>query len=250
VPLRLPRGLVDELLEFAQNNATYDVHDRGNGETLHRSIRIPWDKPIASQHVMDARSRARLQMMQGVRDLVVDSTLLDAVQRYLGCSPVNSQTSFWWSHANGPRDNDLTKLFHRDLDFTRSVKILVSLTDATERTGPTEYVPVSPSKEVSVDPRARRTDATAMKKRYGASSIRQFTGPAGSMIAFDPVIFHRGSAPDEGVRAILQVEWVSSTFSPAWDGWPIQTGLSPDGPWRDVLTNETWQRVHERWRVR
>lgn len=97
-----------------------------------------------------------------------------------------------------------TRLWHRDAEDRRIVKIIVYINDVDEPCGPFCYIPKT------VAPRGRlelvdgRVPDSVMGRHVAPRDAVHCTGPAGTVIFTDTcAVFHRGALPSESDRLTI-----------------------------------------------
>lgn len=122
----------------------------------------------------------------------LDPRLLAIVTRYIGLPVVYRGLTVRRDIAGGEKKD--TRLFHRDNEDNRIIKIVVYLNDIDEDGGPFEFIPLSlaPSSwRVALN--GSRVDDTAIAAFVPAEQWRTCTGRRGTALFVDTCrIFHRG----------------------------------------------------------
>jgi hypothetical protein len=150
-----------------------------------------------------------------VIELIADPTLLQMVQTYLQCEPVNVQVNTWFTVARDPPLQDVTQTYHQDFSWMKFLKVFIYLNDVKTENGATRYVPntfdhvtpllhVKPSYTIT----SRLTDEQVQTAYPGKEM--HFEGPAGSIMLADTQGFHSGTKLTRGTRQMLQLEYASS----------------------------------------
>jgi hypothetical protein len=129
--------------------------------------------------------------------------ILRLASEYLGCKPTLSSVGVRWSFpSDRPTD---TQRFHRDVDDWRFLKLFIYLTDVDETSGPHAYVRTSHKRGFGLQAKAYSMDH--VESRYGADKLATVTGPRGTTFMADTQGVHRGSAPIDRPRLILQAQY-------------------------------------------
>jgi hypothetical protein len=164
-----------------------------------------------------------------IQRLIADPSVLALAQAYLGCLPVLSAVSLWWSTAArfaSSAQADLAQMYHFDMDHIKWLKIFFYLTDVTPQNGPHCFIARSH--------RAGRQPPDLLKRgyvrisdndlesRYAKEDRIEFTGPQGTIFAVDTRGFHKGVSPQTGDRLVLSLEFADSLFGSAYarPPWP------------------------------
>ena len=167
-----------------------------------------------------------------IQNLLTESIILNVVQEYLGCCPVNTQTNCWWSVPNNKpvsksnskiilnKKKSAAQMFHQDFDHPKFVKLFLYLNDIESDNGPHTFVEGSSTKihpnlpkeyQLGKNPWNRLKDSF-VKERYGDGKIKEFTGKKGTIIIEDTRGFHKGKELQNGHRSLIQFEFASIMF--------------------------------------
>ncbi|HAX88785.1 MAG TPA: phytanoyl-CoA dioxygenase [Cyanobacteria bacterium UBA11370] len=149
--------------------------------------------PSESQYVIHADS-AQILSHPNIFLWGLEERLLNIVESYLGVPVAYRGVFFQRDLANG--QNVSTRLWHKDPEDYRIVKILVYLNDVNENGGPFEYIP----RYLNPQPFRLRYQLffsdSEMARLVPKSEWVSCTGTAETVIFFDPHnIFHRGKLP-------------------------------------------------------
>lgn len=180
--------------------------------------------------------------------LAVDHRLLDLAAALLDDDDLHIYAAEAWAKYTGACDYDQD--LHRDyLNHTilvptstsgcRQVEMFVFLTDVPEQLGPPHLVSRTHTEDLPAVPNwylqpgrpseGRYTDDSGSPQLYAREVSG--AGPAGTVIAFEPGTFHRGTqlTADRGVRYSMQlgfrpshlqwghrVSWTMQSFTPEW----------------------------------
>jgi hypothetical protein len=164
-----------------------------------------------------------------IQRLIADPSVLALAQAYLGCLPVLSAVSLWWSTSArfaSSAQADLAQMYHFDMDHIKWLKIFFYLTDVTPQNGPHCFI--ARSHRAGRQPRELlkrgyvRISDSDLESRYPKEDRIEFTGPQGSIFAVDTRGFHKGVSPQTGDRLVLSLEFADSLFggSYARPPWP------------------------------
>ena len=185
---------------------------------------------------------AAFQALPGVVGWGLSESLLDIVEHYLG-QPV------FYRGVVGRRELPdgqavETRLFHRDAEDVRSVKIIVYLNDVPPESGPFEYVPrgfTPPSGDLVF--RDGRVSDEEMARHAAESHWVRCEGPAGTVVIADTCsVYHRGRVPVAGHRDALFFAYNSSAptlpdmAGPIFDFGPLLPELALSERQRAALT--------------
>lgn len=151
-----------------------------------------------------AYSLKRVLACPGLLDLLNAPCILRIASDYLGCQPTLSSVGVRWSFpTGGPAAR--TQTFHRDVDDWRFLKLFVYLTDVDEGSGPHCYVRTSQASAFGWT--AKAYSQAELEDRFGADKLTTVVGPRGTTFIADTLGVHRGTAPVERPRLILQAQY-------------------------------------------
>lgn len=169
------------------------------------------DYASAESNVYEVADQTLIQNIPEVTQISNDPHILDVVEEFLGCKPIQTQAACWWSvnHSNSELDQCAQK-FHQDLTYSRFVKLFLYLNHITMQNGPHAYVPESYHKIVK--PEGLRTGGRVsddfIKQHY--PEIIYLTGKQGTMTLVDTRGYHKGTPLVSGHRLLIQLEWADS----------------------------------------
>jgi hypothetical protein len=154
-----------------------------------------------------------------IQKLLCDNMILQSIQEYLGCIPVNSSVNMWWSTNKVLRPDNLAanaQMYHFDMDRIKWVKVFFYLTDVFEGSG--EHVFVKGSHRFKSQPNeflrrgyARISDED-INSHFDKSKIESITGEKGTMFIEDTRGYHKGAPVKNGNRLVLEFEFADSLF--------------------------------------
>ena len=135
---------------------------------------------------------------------LIASAIEPLARAYLGacCKFLNSQVWITFPGTATARNKDFG--WHYDVDDFKFLKLFCYLNDVDAATGPHAILPAS---------HRSRHMYRFFNRQLDDRSARQFgepcviTGPAGSCFFEDTIIYHKGTAPTERPRIILQVQF-------------------------------------------
>lgn len=158
--------------------------------------------------------------IRGVIDFCEHPLLLGVADEYLGCkSKIAGLTSWKTKFLRDEASN--AQQFHRDIDALKWLKVFVYLTDVDEHNGPHVYVKKTHKINRFISFRRIKDDEIASS---GLEEVH-IKGPKGTVIIADSFGLHKGLAPKEGHRAILQVTYCRDRlFMMAYPNKPQLTG--------------------------
>jgi hypothetical protein len=149
-----------------------------------------------------------LMRWSGVMRWALDDRLLDIVEAYLGKEAAYDGALLYQSKADG-RENGI-RVWHRDREDTRMVKVAIYLSDVDENAGPFQIL--APDLQRMVDQRSNwrynvfrnANRAIQIRDSDWANGVRTVTGQRGTVILTDTARFHhRGSPPVDRDRTAI-----------------------------------------------
>ena len=144
----------------------------------------------------------------------LNSRLLDIVESYLGGPCAYDGLEAYHSRPDGKETS--TRLWHRDREDTRMVKVAIYLNDVDTAGGPFEVL--HPTFQTALEPKLSwryQAISDANLKSVSptgdqANLIRSLTGPRGTIIFVDPArCHHRGKPPTKSARSALFYSYFS-----------------------------------------
>lgn len=153
-----------------------------------------------------------------IQELLMDPTILNVVQDYLKCGPINTQATIWWSINFQDDEEELKRsaqMFHQDLSHVKFVKALIYLNDVDENSGPHVYVPGSVQNlKLPLDYTiSQRVSDEFIYEKYGKENVKVMTGKKGTILFEDTSGWHKGQPVVNGKRIILNLEFCVSFFN-------------------------------------
>lgn len=202
---RMPPELCDRLYRFA-TVAPCRVY---TGSTVSGEL-VTFD-PDSAQGTWCMVDQQVLHENPDIQNLAGDLTLLAVAQAFLGCRPVFTGCTMWWSAAflDEP-DPDLAQLFHFDMDQVKFLKLFVYLTDVGQGNGPHVFVRGSHRRLPKAMLEDRRYRDEEVLDHYPAHRVLTLTGPAGTMFAENTRGLHKGTAVKTGCRLLLELQYATS----------------------------------------
>jgi hypothetical protein len=145
--------------------------------------------------------------------IVHDPTLREIAQTYLSCVPTFLRSEICWSF---PRQTNLAErlanaqVFHCDINDFRTLKFFFYLTDVGPGAGPHRYIKKGPRSRILahqlLGQRCASIPDEVLEQTYGEQTAVIY-GDAGLGFVGDPYYFHRGDAPTERSRLLMQLEF-------------------------------------------
>lgn len=148
--------------------------------------------------------RNDLVTVKEILDIANNSSILNAVQEFLGATPTISNINMWWSFS-GKKGAEQAQFFHRDVDDFKFIKLFIYLTDVSMENGPHVYV-----ESTSVSPKLRkirRYKDQEINDAFGEEQVKYFIAPKGTSFLVDTYGFHKGLLPNKGKRLLLQIQY-------------------------------------------
>jgi hypothetical protein len=148
--------------------------------------------------------RKDLVNIKEILNIANNTSILNAVQEYLGATPTISNINMWWSFS-GKENAEDAQFFHRDVDDFKFIKLFIYLTDVAMENGPHVYVQNTSSSPILR--KIRRYKDQEIHDAFGKDNVKYFTAPKGSSFLVDTYGFHKGLLPKKGKRLLLQVQY-------------------------------------------
>lgn len=157
-----------------------------------------WRKVTSSISLRDP-----LVAVPSITDLVLNSSVLDAVQRYVGGFPSLTYVKVVKTWANDLPSFD-TQLWHVDFDSARMLKLFIFLHDIDSQTGGTNFVEGSHLFENDGKYEYRdRWNEAELKTDFPSSRVLSFDGSLGDAFLLDTNMVHKGVRPKSKDRTVI-----------------------------------------------
>jgi len=138
-----------------------------------------------------------------ILSLANSTPLLGLAARYLTCKPSISALGLRWSFP--VPGGSVLQAFHRDSEDWRYLKILVYLSDVDDGAGPHVYLHGSHLTKAPM--RLRFYSDAEILARHRAEDLLIATGARGFCFAVDTAGIHKGAAPLQQPRLMLQIQY-------------------------------------------
>ncbi len=188
----------DDLVYSEQIQGKPCLYDRGN--------------IVSPRYDFDPQAVAESAVVQ---QLITDPGLVAIAEAYLRAAAISDMNLLWWSTAQlgGQSSSAAAQFYHCDHDRIRFLKFFVYLTDVDATTGPHCFVAGSHRRKPHALLRgSKRISDEEIKQYYPERDLLEIIGPRGTIIAIDNAGFHKGKAPSQGERLILQLLYENSRF--------------------------------------
>jgi len=178
----------------------------------------PRSNPTGARYEYDSRLLLETAWFQ---KLLVDESLIEMAQQYLGCKPIIDITAMWWhtGFQPGKADSTAAQLYHFDLDRPKWLKFFFHITDVTSDSGPHCFVAGSHRSRALPNSFLKngyvRFSDELVTKEFGQSPQLEFCVPKGTILAEDTRGLHKGKHVTKGDRLVLQIQFSNSTFGGA-----------------------------------
>lgn len=149
-----------------------------------------------------------------VQDLFLDSKILKAVRRYLGCPQIRLRdVNLWFSRPQAHASSESAQFYHFDQASIKWVKVFIFLNDVDQTNGPHcailgSHLPGSKPLKLLKRGYARIPDEDIIRA-YGLEKERQFIVSKGAVLLADTNAWHKGSSVKEGHRLVLEFEYTA-----------------------------------------
>ena len=197
LPWRLPQTFIDQIKQFAFSSPAYAISSYEN--VMLQENNLPHENP---RYVWPQTAFIRVPAVQ---QMLSDSLFCQIAQTYLGCRPILTSVQLWLDPAvDKPRGYHS---YHYDNDAPHFLKFFMYLADVGAETGPHAFIAGTHTKKPHQFRRAQLYDKGQLLDYYGNDKERIFYGAASTIIAEDTAGFHRGIAPRERYRFLIQIEF-------------------------------------------
>jgi hypothetical protein len=205
---RLPERLIAELRQIAstQPASPFPPPDGFTGRIVYNPR-----NPVAPTY----NFRNRDLVSHPVYNTLADEPLFRTIASvYMGVPAMLDYIEMWWSATlGGVAFSENAQLFHYDLAHPKWLKFFVYLSDVDGTKGPHVVVPGTHGRDKSGKALRKRSTQRILDEEiieiYGRPGF-EIVGPAGTMLAVDTRAFHKGKAPLQGDRLILQLYFTNS----------------------------------------
>ncbi len=202
---RLAPDVCDRLIRFGRTTPCQVT----TGREVHPEP-ITFD-PAAIQGTRYLVDDQLLHEQRDVQRLAGDMSLLRVAQGYLGCRPVFTGCTMWWSAAYLDQPDDYAaQMFHFDMNQIKFLKVFIYLTDVTPENGPHVFVKGSHRRLPKALLEDRRYTDQEVLAHFPAERTVSLTGPTGTMFVEDTRGLHKGQPLQRGYRLCLQLQYATS----------------------------------------
>ena len=210
LPFRVPEDIIRGIVQNAKQLEYTFMDDSLTGKLPKGKIEDFNDFPYAKANAAEEDLKKDNQIMK----ICMDPLLVSILQTTLKAKVDLWHLSMWWSFKIKNPSSVAAQYFHYDLDSIRWLKIFVYLTDVNTNKGPHVAIPGThklggKNYKLLSKRYDRITDEEMSRLQVG--KVKEFEGPAGTIIIGDTRCWHKGKELSEGNRLILQ-----PTFSPTW----------------------------------
>lgn len=193
----------------------------GSDAILMAGDQITWalaERPVAEGRFTVSGTREDIDRHSALIRWGLDERLLGIVSNYIGMPIAYRGLTVRRDIVGGPENE--TRMWHRDNEDNRIVKIIVYLNGLDENDGPFEYLPrfrTPPSWRVPFIDSSRVTEQE-MLKLVPRTEWRACTGPRGTVVIVDTCrVFHRGRvASREDRRTLFYCYNSQQPLNPQW----------------------------------
>jgi hypothetical protein len=176
--------------------------------------------PVPEDEYVLSAARTDIERYPNLIGWGLDERLLGIVSAYIGIDVAYRGLTVRRDIFGGPMDE--TRMWHRDNEDNRIVKIIVYLNNVGEDGGPFEFLPVDrtpPSWRVPIVNSSRVTEEE-MERLAPRAAWRPCTGPRGTAVFVDTCrVYHRGRiAVHEDRRTLFYCYNSQRPINPKWCG--------------------------------
>jgi hypothetical protein len=147
------------------------------------------------------------------------SYFLKIAESFLGVPPYLDSVTAWRSFPLSKYLSPSSKgaqLYHYDLDRLSWLKIFIYLTDVDENSGPHWYVEgshIAENKRSQILKRGYvRIEDSELESIYGKDRMKKALGSAGTILYGNTLAFHKGEAPRNSERLILELQYTANNY--------------------------------------
>ncbi len=228
VGLKLPKKVLQELIDFTQQNYCYGDAELNQGFIYAQKQNL--EAKNNQQFVRADYFNSSLNC-PAIKNITKDQKLLEIVRTYFGAEPIVSGTRLWWLFVN-KTNYDLNKgayFFHYDLDDYQCLKVFFYITEVTLADGAHVYVRGSHKKKklkYLLSLFKLRPDREIIEY-YGKENLVYISGEAGTGFIEDVTCFHKATPPQKSDRLMLQVQFTLNNYGNTDDF--VDPGLLKNG---------------------
>jgi hypothetical protein len=222
--VRLSEELLAEIRNYA---ATTPCHPMEGYQRKPETVMFDASKATAVRYDYDLATLLKAPVFQRI---AADPTLLAVAQAYWGCAMLFDHLGLWWSvpSAGGP-DTGAAQLHHVDMDRINWLNFFIYISDVGPDNGPHCYVARSHRRKPRTLLRPGRIHDDEIASAYPAEDIKEFVGPAGTIIIEDTRGHHKGVALRAGSRLMFEAIFTSSLFGANYQKSSLQESeLTPE----------------------
>lgn len=174
-----------------------------------------FSNPVRLQYYSDSL----LGNSKAIRELAKSTYFLKIAESFLGTYPYLDSITAWRTfplsdHLNP--SSHAAQLFHYDLDRLSWIKIFIYLTDVGEGDGPHVYIEgshqIEKKRAILLKRGYVRISDKDINLIYDSSKFKKVTGSAGTILYGNTLAFHKGEAPINNERFILELQYISNNY--------------------------------------
>ena len=193
-PLKIDELQIKEMFEFLKTKPMHDPESNQGGYFYLDNM--PEDIKRGFYRCED------VVCAPNVLTIANDPAILSMASEYFNATPSIDYIGSWWSF---PSNNlALTQSYHRDIDTLNSLKFFIYLTDVDQNSGPFVYIKGSHDSTYKTKKDKMHGDEE-IHNLYGKEEIKDIVGKKGHNFIADTYGFHKGLAPKENNRLVLQI---------------------------------------------
>lgn len=209
---KLPKELLDIALNYANNNNCYPVPSEKPYAECFEGDGVDFKKEIYQTARYDYKV-ADLVDKKDFFDILDKCNFTDLAREYFDSKALLDVIRLWWSTPVKDKFDRYTgQVFHIDIDRSSSILFIIYLTDVVEETSPHVYVKGSHKQKPFNLLQDRRMVPEDIENNYKKEDILKIIGEKGTIIAIDPMGFHRGQPLDTGNRLALKYQFSNDGF--------------------------------------
>lgn len=206
-PVRLADEVVAKIRTHAETNPCHPMHGYRIGS---EAVLFDASNPAATRYDFHGPALMKEPVFQRI---AADETLLAVARAYWECEVMFDHVGLWWSvpSPDGPSAG-AAQLHHVDMDRINWLNFFIYLTDVGPEDGPHCYVADSHRRKPRALLRPGRIPDEEIARHYPPEAIKEFHGPAGTIIIEDTRGYHKGTALRRGKRLMFEAIFTNSFF--------------------------------------
>ncbi|MFN8673581.1 MAG: phytanoyl-CoA dioxygenase family protein [Candidatus Sericytochromatia bacterium] len=210
---KLPEKLINIALNYSNKNNCYPVPSDKKYEDCFIGEGIYFQNEKEYQTARYDYKVSDLVNKKDFFDILSETNLTDFARKYFNSKCLLDVIRLWWSTPVRDKFDRYTgQVFHIDIDRASSLLFIIYLTDVKEGNSPHVYVKGSHNSKPFNLLEDRRMLPEDIENNYEKNAILKAIGDKGTIIAIDPLGFHRGEPLEFGNRLALKYQFSNDGF--------------------------------------